>query len=101
MQAAPGAGTEVSLAGTALEWAGSGEAADAAREAAQARREEAAARRDAERLAAWLKGGTDSGEGQGHESREVTAHELLTGSSFALTSEAGGRSRASTGARGR
>lgn len=43
------------------------------------------------RLAEWLKGGTGSGwDEPGRESRAVTPQELLAGSSFALTAEAGG-----------
>ena len=44
-----------------------------------------AAAGQAERLAGWLRGETDSAEHRGFRARTVTGRELLTGSSFALT----------------
>ena len=73
MRSAPAPGAEVSVAGERL---GLGEPAEA--------RREAAARQEAQQLAAWLQGGTDSG---GEHDRAPTPEELLTGSSFALTEQ--------------
>ena len=73
-------GVKVALAGERI--AGQGAPEDEAQE--QTRRDEEA-RREALRLA-WLEGETDP-DAVLRQSREVTSRELLTGSSFALTSE--------------
>ena len=95
MGAAPASGVEARLAGTPLGWGAGGEGAVGAAEAWR----EAEARRDAVRLGRWLAGGT-GGEAAGLESRTVTPHALLSGSSFALTAQRRGGDRVSFWGRG-
>ena len=95
MRAAPTSGVEVSLAGERIgAGSGSGPGGQAASgEYAGARQEE-----EPRRLAEWLKGETDT-EGA-RRFRAVTPHDLLTGSSFALTAETAGKDRVSLWGRG-
>ena len=87
-------GVEVSLAGQAI---GSGSGAGAPEPEDEEARAKAAAEEEARsNLAAmskWLQGAAESGQDgkrAGYESRSVTARDLLTGTSFALTGEGGG-----------
>ena len=81
MRATPAPGVEVALAGERI----GGQGEPGSEEKRDARREEEA-RREAQRFADWLRGETDPEEAQ-RRSRAVTPRDLLTGSSFALTSE--------------
>ena len=87
-------GVEMRLAGQAV---GSGSGAGAPEPEDEEARAKAAAEDEARsNLAAmskWLQGAAESGQDgkrAGYESRAVTARDLLTGTSFALTGEAGG-----------
>ena len=75
-------GVEMRLAGQAV--GGSAAPEDAAEEEARSR---------LAAIASWLRGGEEDGQDggrAGHESRSVSARDLLTGTSFALTGEVGG-----------
>ena len=86
------AGVEVSVAGQRIGGApepedpGSGSGAGAEARAKLA--EEQEARGKLEAMTQWLRGADDEKGRTGPESRSVTARDLLTGSSFALTAEA-------------
>ena len=90
----PRAGVEATLAGQALpRW--DGEAGSDAADGMAARRKAGKAEAQAEvaALSDWLQGGrVDAGDGRraAFSSRAVTERDLLTGSSFALTTEASG-----------
>ena len=93
MQAERAPGVEVSLAGERIGWhpgEDRGPGADGAEawQAAALREEEA--ERGAGRLSAWLGGENGTDEERYGATRTVTGQELLFGSSFALTAEAGG-----------
>ena len=88
MRAAPAPGVEIALAGVRIE--------SQPEPGSEAERE---ARRDAQRLADWLKGGTDPEEAQ-RRFRAVTSRDLLTGSAFALTAETAGKDLVSLWGRG-
>ena len=95
MRAAPAPGIEVALAGERI----GGQPEPSSEEERNARREEEA-RRDAQRFADWLRGETDPEEAQQRRSRAVAPRDLLTGSSFALTSETAGKDLVSLWGRG-
>ena len=95
MRATPVPGVEVALAGERI----GGQPEPGSEEERDARREEEA-RRDAQRFADWLRGETDPEEAQRGMSRAVTPRDLLTGSSFALTSETAGEELVSLWGRG-
>ena len=95
MRATPAPGVEVALAGERI--GGQGEPGSEAER--EARREEEA-RREAQRFADWLRGETDPEEAQRIRSRAVTPRDLLTGSSFGLTSETAGKDLVSLWGRG-
>ena len=91
MRATPAPGVEVALAGERLEAATPEEL-----EALEGR--ETQARLQA--LGDWLAGETDPDEAERLRSRAVTPRDLLTGSSFALTSETAGKDLVSLWGRG-
>ena len=95
MRATPAPGIEVALAGERI----GGQAEPGSEEERDARREEEA-RRDAQRFADWLRGETDPEEAERRKSRSVTPRDLLTGSSFGLTSETAGKDLVSLWGRG-
>ena len=95
MRATPAPGVEVALAGERI--GGQGEPGSEAER--EARREEEA-RREAQRFADWRRGETDPEEAQRIRSRAVTPRDLLTGSSFGLTSETAGKDLVSLWGRG-
>ena len=95
MRATPAPGVEVALAGERI----GGQAEPGSEEERDARREEEA-RREAQRFADWLRGETDPEEAQRLRSRSVTPRDLLTGSSFALTSETASKDLVSLWGRG-
>ena len=78
------AGVEVSVAGQRIGGAPEPEDAEARAKLA----EEQEARGKLEAMTQWLRGADDEKGRTGPESRSVTARDLLTGSSFALTAEA-------------
>ena len=93
MRATPAAGTELTLAGERIGWQADGKDAGAVRAKAEARREAA-------HLAEWFESGAGGPEAAGLGSRTVTPLELLTGSSFALTSQTAAGDLASFWGRG-
>ena len=95
MRATPAPGVEVALVGERI-----GGQAEAGSEAQRDARREEEARRDAQRFADWLRGETDPEEAQRRRSRAVTPRDLLTGSSFGLTSETAGKDLVSLWGRG-
>ena len=94
MRATPAPGVEVALAGERI----GGQAEPGSEEERDARREEEA-RREAQRFADSLRGETDPEEAA-RRSRSVTPRDLLTGSSFALTSETSAKDLVSLWGRG-
>ncbi len=89
LRSAPRPGAEVTLAGERIGWAPAPEHEETRKAAGEEAREaEAQARVD--RLAVWLRGEAEDGNGAQARSRSVMPRELLTGSSFALTAEPGG-----------
>ena len=94
MRATPAPGVEVALAGERI----GGQAEPGSEEEREARREEEA-RREAQRFADSLRGETDPEEAA-RRSRGVTPRDLLTGSSFALTSETSAKDLVSLWGRG-
>ena len=94
MRATPAPGVEVALAGERI----GGQAEPGSEAEREARREEEAGR-EARRFAEWLRGETDPEEAE-RGSRAVTPRDLLTGSSFALTSETADKDLVSLWGRG-
>ena len=94
MRATPAPGVEVALAGERI----GGQAEPGSEAEREARREEEA-RREAQRFADSLRGETDPEEAA-RRSRAVTPRDLLTGSSFALTSETSAKDLVSLWGRG-
>ena len=85
-------GVEMRLAGRAI-GSGSGAGGSPAPEDAAPAVAEEEARSNLAAMSKWLQGAAESGrDGKraGYESRSVSARDLLTGTSFALTGEAGG-----------
>ena len=95
MRATPAPGVEVALAGERI-----GGQAEPGSEAERDARREEETRREAQRFADWLRGETDPEEAQRLRSRAVTPRDLLTGSSFALTSETSAKDLVSLWGRG-
>ena len=85
LQAAPRPGVEASLAGERVGGAGKAENEDA--RTALAERAEARSRLEA--MSRWLKDENEEDDAQGFRSRAVSQQDLLTGSSFSMTIEAG------------
>ena len=94
MRATPAPGVEVALAGERI----GGQGEPGSEEERDARREEEA-RREAQRFADSLRGETDPEEAA-RRSRAVTPRDLLTGSSFGLTSETSAKDLVSLWGRG-
>ena len=95
MRATPAPGVEVALAGERI-----GDQPEPSSEAERDARRDEEARREAQRFADWLRGETDPEEAQRLRSRAVTPRDLLTGSSFALTSETSAKDLVSLWGRG-
>ena len=95
MRATPATGVEVALAGERI-----GGQPEPGSEAERDARREEEARREAQRFGDWLRGETDPEEAQRLRSRAVTPRDLLTGSSFALTSETADKDLVSLWGRG-
>ena len=92
---APAPGVEVAVAGERI-----GGQPEPDSEAERDARREEEARREAQRFADWLRGETDPEEDERSRSRAVTPRDLLTGSSFALTSESSAKDMVSLWGRG-
>ena len=96
MRAAPAPGVEVSLAGERVGGQPPDRGPGQAGPGSEAERE---ARRDAQRLTDWLNSEIDDDEAQ-YRSRAVTPRDLLTGSSFTLTSKTSDKDLVSLWGRG-